>query len=161
MNDLAQQFLTKGYPLVLPREVDEEANRLVAMHSGERTSVERRPFRRQVDLWAFSLATALALGLAPREGSRSSWGKTFIYTDQGIMDSDLCGLLTVVAVSKLGHEHLEVPEPRTIIDLANRLSAAGCTEVLRRITTTDLRTTPLDRAIELARTLQDGTHARR
>ena len=160
MNDLAQQFLTKGYPLVLPKEVDEEANRLVAMHSGERISVERRPFRRQIDLWAFSLATALALGLAPREGSRSSWGKTFIYTDQGIMDSDLCGLLTVVAVSKLGHEHLEVPEPRAIIDLANRLSAAGCTEVLRRIATTDLRTTPLDRAIELARALQDGTRVR-
>ena len=155
VSDFADIFKSRSHGLVLPQDDDDEINRYVAMHSGERESVERRPFRRQVDFWAFSIATALALKLEPREGTVGRWGKNFIYTYQGILDNDLCSLLAVIAVAKLGHDDPEVDEPRRIIDLANRLAGAGCPVVLKELAEIDLRTTPLDRALELARSLQE------
>ena len=155
MSDFAELFRSRSHGLVLPQDDDDEVNRYVAMHSGERERVERRPFRRQVDFWAFSIATALALKLEPREGTVGRWGKSFIYTNQGILDNDLCSLLALIAVAKLGHDDPEVDEPRRIIDLANRLAGAGCPVVLRELAETDLRTTPLDRALQFASSLQD------
>ena len=155
VSDFVELFRSRSHGLVLPQDDDDEVNRYVAMHSGERESVERRPFRRQVDFWAFSIATALALKLEPREGTVGRWGKSFIYTNQGILDNDLCSLLALIAVAKLGHDDPEVDEPRRIIDLANRLAGAGCPVVLRELADTDLRTTPLDRALQFASSLQD------
>ena len=155
MSDFVELFRSRSHGLVLPQDDDDEVNRYVAMHSGERESVERRPFRRQVDFWAFSIATALALKLEPREGTVGRWGKSFIYTNQGILDNDLCSLLALIAVAKLGHDDPEVDEPRRIIDLANHLAGAGCPVVLRELAETDLRTTPLDRALQFASSLQD------
>ena len=159
MSDFADLFRTKSHGLMLPRSDEEAINRYVAMHSGEGESIEHRPFPRQVDFWAFSIATALALKLKPREGTVGRWGKTFIYTSQGIMDNDLCALLAVIAVAKLGHDDPEVDEPRRIVDLANRLAGAGCPVVLRELSETDLRTTPLDRALELAQSLQEDVRS--
>ena len=156
MSDFADILKSRSYGLVLPEENDDEINRYVAMHSGERENVERRPFRRQVDFWAFSIATALALKLDPREGTVGRWGKTFIYTNQGILDNDLGSLLAVIAVAKLGHVDPEVDEPRRIVELSNRLAGAGCPVVLKELGEIDLRTTPLDRALEFAATLKDG-----
>ena len=161
MSDFADIFRAKGRALVLPKEDEDAINRYVAKHSGEPENVERRPFPRQVDFWVFSIATALALELAPREGPPSRWGKTFIYTSQGIMDDDLCALLAVIAVAKLGHDHPEVAEPGRIVDLANRLAGAGCPEVLKKLAESYLRTTPLDRALELARSLQEQVAGQR
>ncbi len=155
MSDFADLFRSGSYALVLPRDDDDAISRYVAMHSGERGSFERRPFPRQVDFWAFSIAAALALGLQPRDGPIRSWGKRFIYTSQGIMDNDLCALLAVIAVAKFGHDDPEVGEPKQIVDLANRLAGAGCSEVLKKILENQLLTTPLDQALELAKSLQD------
>ena len=155
MSDFADLFRAKSHALVLPRDDEDAISRYVAMHSGERENVERRPFPRQVDFWAFSIAASLALKLEPREGSVGRWGKKFIETSQGIMDHDLCSLLAVIAVAKLGHDDPEVDEPRRIIDLANRLAGAGCPVVLKEFAQIDLRITPLDRALELARSLQE------
>lgn len=71
------------------------------------------------------------------------------------MNNDLCALLAVIAVARLGHDDLEVGEPKRIVDLANRLAGAGCPVVLKELEETDLRTTPLDRVLHFARTLQD------
>ena len=155
MSDFGDLFRARGHALVLPRENEDEINRFVGMHSGERESVERRPFRRQVDFWAFCIATALAMKLEPRKDPAGRWGKNFIYTSQGIMDDDLCSLLAVIAVGRLGHENPEVTEIRRIVDLANRLAAAGCPVVLKKLSDNPLRTTPLDQMLELARSLQD------
>ena len=154
MSDFANRFSSSYFGLVLPKGDNEEISRYVAMHSTERGSVERRPFRRQVDFWAFSLSTALAMCLEPREGSPNSWGKVFIYTSQGILSDELCSLLAVVAVARIGQDDPEIAEPRRIVDLANRLAGAGCPAVLKKLSEDPLRTTPLDRAIELARSLQ-------
>ena len=155
MSDFAALFSGRSHGLVLPRSDEENIDRYVAMHSSDRASVERRPFRRQVDFWAFSISAALAWNLEPRDGPPTSWGKVFIYTNQGILNNDLSSLLTVVAVAKLGHDDPEVGEPRRIVELANRLAGAGCPMVLRKLSENALRTTPLDRAVELARTLLD------
>ena len=160
MSDFADILKSRSYGLVLPKENDDDINRYVAMHSGERESVERRPFRRQVDFWAFSIATALALKLEPREGTVGQWGKTFIYTNQGILDNDLGSLLAVITVAKLGHDDPEVDEPRRIVELSNRLAGAGCPEVLKHLGKIDLRTTPLDRALDFAALLQAYAHSK-
>ena len=155
MTDFAKALSARGHGLVLPRADDEAINRYVAMHSGNQVSVERQPFPRQVDFWAFSIASALAMDLEPRQGTVTSWGKVFIYASQGIMDSDLSALLTVVAVAKVGHAAADVGEPRRIVQLANRLAGAGCPFVLQKLSEDSLRTTPLDRVIELGRSLQE------
>lgn len=147
-------FRARGHGLKLPRDDEDAINRYVAMHSSERTNVESRPFPRQVDFWAFCIATALALQLEPPDGGLR--GKSFIYTSQGVMDNDLCSLLAIVAVAKLGLDDPGVTETGRIIDLANRLAAAGCPEVLRKLGGGPLRTTPLDKALEFARSLQDA-----
>ena len=71
------------------------------------------------------------------------------------MDNDLCSLLALVAVAKMGHDDPDVGDPKRIVDLSNRLAGAGCPVVLAKLSENALRTTPLDRAIELARSLQD------
>ena len=155
MSDFADLFSRRGYSLVLPKSDEAQIERYVAMHASDRASVERRPFRRQVDFWAFSVVAALAWDLAPRDGPPTNWGKVFIYTNHGILNNDLCSLLSVIAIAKLGHDDPEVGEPRRIVELANRLAGAGSPVVLRKLSENSLRTTPLDRAVELARTLRD------
>lgn len=154
--DFAQMFTAKSHSLSLPREDEEKINLYVAKQAGAQKDFEQRPFPRQVDFWSFSIAAALAWQLAPREGSVSQWGKNFVYSSQGIMDDDLCSLLTVVAVAKLGHDGSNVGDPGRIVDLGNRLAGAACPKVLRELLKTDLRTTPLDRALDLARSLQNS-----
>ena len=96
------------------------------------------------------------VNLDPRDGPVGRWGKNFIYTNQGILDNDVCSLLAVIAVAKLGHDDPEVDEPpRRIIDLANRLAGAGCPVVLKELSEDALRTTPLDRALQFASSLQE------
>lgn len=156
MSDFANLFQSRSYGLVLPTRDKAQIERYVAMHSGGSVSLERVPFRRQVDFWAFSIVTALARDIEPLDdGPATRWGTVFIYTSQGIMDNELCSLLAVVAVAKMGHDDPDVGDPRRIVDLSNRLAGAGCPVVLKELSENALRTTPLDRAIELARSLQE------
>ncbi|MYF11008.1 MAG: hypothetical protein F4229_08505 [Gammaproteobacteria bacterium] len=159
MSDFFADLLrATSHGLVLPREDEDAINRYVAMHANDRTNVESRPFPRQVDFWAFCIATALALKLEPRDGPTSRWGKSFIYTSQGIVDNDLASLLAIVAVAKIGLDDPEVTESRRIIELANRLAAAACPRVLHKLQNSPLRTTPLDQALEFARSLQEQVY---
>ena len=160
MNDFASQFTARGFALVLPTKDKPQFERYIAKQTTSSTaSVERVPFRRQVDFWAFSIAAALATGLSPLKGSASKWGTTFIYTSQGILNEDLCSLLAVIAVAKLGSDNPDAMDPSRIIDLANRLAGAGCPIVLKKLSEDKLRTTPMDRVIELSRSLTDGVRS--
>ena len=127
MSDFATLLSGRNYGLVLPRNDEEQIDRYVAMHSSERASIERRPFRRQVDFWAFSIVSALAWDLDPRQEPPARWGKVFIYTNQGILDNDLCSLLAVIAVAKLGHDDPDVSEPR-----GSSISPIGSRELVAR-----------------------------
>lgn len=153
MNKFYDLLSSRQYGLQLPKQDKEQIERYVAQ-SGRDVSVERIPFRRQVDFWAFSIATALAMRLDPLKDPPSRWGKVFIYSSQGVMDDNLCSLLAVVAVAKMGMDGPNFSDPRQIIDLSNRLAGAGCPVVLSKLSGGPLRTTPLDGAIAFARSLR-------
>ena len=155
LNEFASLLAGRQYGLRLPKADGPQIERYVAMHSGRDVSVERAPFRRQVDFWAFSIAAALAMELEPLSQPPSRWGTVFIYTSQGILDDDLSALLVIVAVAKLGHDSPAAGDAPQIVDLANRLAGAGSSVVLRMLAEDSLRTTPLDRVIELGRSLQE------
>lgn len=153
MSEFRERFREANISLTLPRENENDVNRLVRMHSGEKRNIELRPFRRQLDFWAFCIAAALSIQLAPREGSYQK--KMFIQTSQDIMSEDLCAFLAVIAIAKLGHDSPEAGEIKHIIELANRLAAAGCPYVLQKIGENAL-ISPLDQAIGLARMLRNN-----
>lgn len=152
MNEFYNRLASREYGLRLPTNDKDQIERYVA-RSGRSESNERVPFLRQVDFWAFSLATALALKLEPYSGASPQWGTVFIYTRQGILSNDLCSLLAIVATDRMGIESPEVDDPQKIIELANRLAGAGCSEVLKKLSRSQLRLTPLDRTLSLAREL--------
>ena len=152
MNEFFDRFSSRQYGLRLPTSDKNQIARYVAQ-SGRDVSAENVPFQRQVDFWAFSIVTALTMKLDPLAGALRSWGTVFIYSNQGVINNDLCSLLAVVATARMGIDSRDVDDPGQIIDMSNRLAGAGCPVVLSRLSETALRTTPLDRAITLARTL--------
>lgn len=155
MNTFRATFAGRSDGLVLPSADKEKIETYVAKQSRTRGDVESVPFPRQVDFWAFSICAALAKDLPPKGGTVSRWGTRFIYAYQGILDENLSALLAVVATARMGHDHPDVDNPSRIIELANRLAGAGCPYVLRKLSEDALRTTPLDRVISLARSLQN------
>ena len=78
-------------------------------------------------------------------GGRSSGMLLFALLENGLLDASRGD---VIVFNNTSAEH-------PVVDLANRLAGAGCPVVLKKLEETDLRTTPLDRALELARSLQD------
>jgi hypothetical protein len=155
MNGFRACFAGRSDRLVLPTADKDQLEQYVAKQSVARGDVESVPFPRQVDFWAFSICAALAMDLPPKEGAISRWGTGFVYAYQGILDEDISALLAVVATAKMGHENPDVDNPGKIIELANRPAGAGCPFVLRKLSENTLRTTPLDRVISLARSLQE------
>jgi len=147
-------FAGRSDRLVLPSSDKEKFERYIRQQSIDRGNAEDVPFPRQVDFWVFCICTALAMEMEPRKGAISSWGAGFIYVYQGILSEDVAAFLAVVAIAKMGHKHPNVGNPAKIIELANRLAGAGCPIVLQKLTEDSIRTTPLDRAISLARSLQ-------
>ena len=120
-------------------------------------TVERAPFYRQLDFWAFCVATALAEDLDPREGPSSRWGAKITSTRDVEISEKLGDLLAVAAFHKLGPDHEGIDDPRQIIEVGNCLAGAGCPVVLEHMGSRDLRFTPLDKALTLAATLRTHT----
>ena len=125
------------------------------------TGVERAPFPRQVDFWAFSIATALAESLDPLDEPSGKWGREFVDTRNVEMPEALCDILAIAAFHHLGREHEGIDDPAQIIEVGNRLSGAGCPIVLEHLNSQDLRITPLDKALNLAATLHTHTQLAR
>ena len=153
MSEFRERFRSANCSLTFPREFENEINRIVQMHSGERGSIERRPFRRQVDFWMFCIAVALSDQLAPRDGKYQK--KMFIQTSQDIISEEFCAFLAIIAVAKFSHDSPEAGEVKHIIELANRLAAAGCPLVIQKFKE-NIFTSQLDQAVELARTLRNN-----
>ena len=81
---------SQAHTLRLPENSKDDVERYVLQHRKGAVSPERAPFRRQIDFWAFSIATALASRIAPlREGS-STWGKKFADTRSVQISDSLC-----------------------------------------------------------------------
>ena len=151
----AQLLTQKAYPLRLPRKYSDDVQRRVLQHQA--TTPERAPFRRQLDFWAFSITTAMAQDLAPLDQQSSKWGKRFIDTRNVTIPENLADLLAVIAFHHLGYEHEGIYEPAQVIEVSNRLAGAGCPVVLEHLNSSDLRLTPLDKALNLAASMLKDT----
>lgn len=159
MNYFSTLLSSQAHTLRLPDKLKDDIERYVLQHQKGSVTLERAPFRRQLDFWAFALATAIANNTPPIEEPSSRWGRKFADTRSVQMPDGLCEILAVVALTTLGPEHEGVDDPAQIIELANRLAGAGCPQVLRQLSDPDLRITALDKALEFARAMRSEAHA--
>jgi hypothetical protein len=148
MTYFANRLSGKAHSLQLPRKSTDDVQRHVRMH--QTAGPEYAPFRRQLDFWAFSIATALALDLPPLDQPSSQWGRKFTDTKSVEMSDDLCDLLAVVAFHHIGKDHDDIDDPAQIIEVANRFAGSGCPVVLEQLSRSDLRLTPLAKILDLA-----------
>ncbi len=155
MSYFTQLLSQQTHTLRLPAQSEDDIQRHVLMHQSS-ANAELAPFRRQLDCWAFSIATALANGLEPLDAPSSSWGRKFADTRSVQMSDGLCNLLAVVAFHHLGSEHEDIDNPGQIIEVGNRFAGAGCPVVLSYLTTRDLRLTALSKILDFAQSLYES-----
>ena len=154
MSHFARLLSEQAHTLRLPKESEDDVQRLVGMHQS--ASREQAPFRRQLDFWAFSITTALAQGLAPLDKPSSTWGRKFADTRSVQVADGLCDLLAIVAFHHLGSDHNDINSPAQIIETGNRFAGAGCPVVLDAIANPDFRSTPLQKVLDFASSLYDS-----
>lgn len=159
MNYFTTLLSAQAHTLRLPDKSKDDIERYVLQHQKVSVTPERAPFRRQLDFWAFAIATAIANGTAPMDKASSSWGRKFADTRSVQMPDGLCEMLAVVALTTLGPENEGIDDPAQIIELGNCFAGAGCPEVLRRLSDPDLRITTLDKALEFARAMRSEAQA--
>ena len=75
MNYFTNLLSSQAHSLRLPASSRDDVERYVMQHQKVAVSPERTPFRRQVDFWAFSIAVALASGMAASTGGIVYLGK--------------------------------------------------------------------------------------
>lgn len=154
MNYFTTLLSSQAHTLRLPESLKDDVERYVLQHQGGSVSPERAPFRRQLDFWAFAIATALSNGTSPLEEPSSKWGRKFADTRSVQMPDGLCEMLAVVALTTLGPEHEGIDDPAQIVELGNRLAGAGSPDVLKHLSDPDLRITTLDKALEFAKSMR-------
>ncbi len=159
MNYFTTLLSSQAHSLFLPAQSKDDIERYVLQHQRGSISPERVPFRRQLDFWAFAIASAIARGTPPLEGPSTNWGRKFADTRSVQMPDGLCEMLAVIALTTLGPNHEGIDDPSQIIELGNRLAGAGCPELLKQLSNPDLRTTVLDKALEFASSLRSDTDA--
>ena len=151
MNYFGSLLASRAFPLMLPKDGEEDAHRYVDMHQSRGTSTrERTPFRRQLDFWAFCLACALARRMEPIENL--SGMRKFTDTRAVQVGDELSELLAVVAFNRIGHNDPSASDPAKIIEMCNRLAGAGAEYVLRKLQERTV-STPLESALDLAESL--------
>ena len=144
----AQLLTEKAHTLRLPKKQHHEVQRYVLQHQS--STLERAPFRRQLDFWAFCITTALAHDLTPLDQPSARWGKKFADTRSVNIGDELGDVLAIAAFHHLGYEHEEIDNPAQIIEVNNQLAGAGCPIVLDHLNDPELRLTPLDKALNFA-----------
>lgn len=136
---------TKSHALRLPRELRDDVEQYVRHLSPSAPGPERSPFGRRVDLWAYSVMTAVALGLEPVDEKKTGNGHRFKDIGTVEMSPDLCTLLAAAAAAGLGLDDERARDPAEIVKYANRLAAAGCPVVIERLKALDMKLTPLQK----------------
>ena len=145
---------SQAHTLRLPSQSKDDIERYTLQHQKGNVSPEHAPFRRQLDFWAFAIASAIADGTPPLEDPPASWGRKFADTRSVQMPDGLCEMLAVIALTTLGPDHEGTDDPAQIIELGNRFAGAGCPKLLNQLSDPNLRATALDKALEFARTLR-------
>ena len=151
MNYFGSLLASRAFPLLLPKDYEDEVHRYVDMHQSRGMSTrERTPFRRQLDFWAFCLACALARKMEPLDSL--SGMRRFTDTRAVQVGDELSELLAVVAFNKIGHNDASASDPAKIIEMCNRLAGAGANYVLRKLQE-EAVSTPLESALNIAESL--------
>ena len=159
MNYFTTLLSSQAHTLRLPDKSKDDIERHVLQHQKGSVSHERAPFRRQLDFWAFAIATAIANGTPPLGEPSAKWGRKFADTRSVQLPDGLCEMLAVVALTTLGSEHEGIDDPVQIIELGNCLAGAGCPELLKHLSDPDLRITTLDKALEFAKSMRSQVQA--
>ncbi len=145
-------FLTgRAYSLYLPTQARDGVARLVSKQQRTRTNLHMTPFRRHVDFWLLCVGVGLAEDLKPLEGLPTAWGYKFVDTREVRLRNEIYNFLTVIAFEELARDADRIDDPAQIINAANGLAGAACPQVLSELTSKDLRSTPLNKALRLAR----------
>ncbi len=153
MSYFERRLRAQAHALMLPRHLREHVDRYVQRHRAG-ADPEKAPFPRRLDLWAYSVFAAVALGLEPESEVRARRaGYKFKDTRTVNMSPELCELLAVVAAAGLGPENEQTPEPAGIVRYANRLAAAGCPVVIAELEKISLRLTELEKMAHHAESL--------
>ena len=160
MSYFERRLRAQAHTLVLPKSLRDDVDRYVQTHRPG-ADPEQAPFPRRLDLWAYGVFAALALGLEPEDPAKTR-RTTYKCKDTASvnMSPELCELLAVVAAAGLGPEDERVTEPSDIIRYANRLAAAGCPVVIAELNKVDLRLTPLEKMVRYAEALLEKTHGK-
>lgn len=156
MSYFTTHLSAQSHGLRLPDEHRADIERYVQQHQQGKVTAERAPFRRQIDLWAFAIATAIAKGLPPAD---EATGRVFVRTRDVQMSDDLCDLLAVLAFATLGIDDPKVDDPAAIIDVGNRFAAAGCPAVIAELADPNLRLTTLEKILDFAAQLYTSAPA--
>ena len=155
MNYYTSLLTSHTHTLRLPDQSKDDIERFVLQHQkGGSVNLERAPFRRQLDFWAFAIASAIAQGLPPLKEPSSKWGRKFADTRAVDMPDGLCEMLAIVTFATLGPDHSDIDNPAQIIEIGNRFAGAGCPELLKQLNNPDLRITSLDKALGFAASLR-------
>ena len=146
----------KAHALRLPSELRDDVELYVRHLSPSAPGPERAPFGRRVDLWAYSVMTAVALGLEPVDEKKAGGGRRFKDTGSVDLSPDLCTLLAAVAGVGFGLDDERARDPAEIVKYANRLAAAGCPVVIERLKALDMKLTPLQKLQAHAEEMLEG-----
>lgn len=150
---------SQAHSLRLPSKFKNDIELYILQHKKKGSiTPEAAPFRRQLDFWAFAIASALAHGTPPLKEPSAQWGTKFADTRSVEMAEGLCELLAVIALAILGLDHEGIDDPAQIIELGNQLAGAGCPELIKQLSNPDLRTTALDKVLDFAVTLRSQIH---
>lgn len=162
MNYYTSLLTSHTHTLRLPDQSKDDIERFVLQHQkGGSVSLEITPFRRQLDFWAFAIATAIAQGLPPLKEPSSTWGRKFADTRAVEMPDGLCEMLAIITFATLGADHNDIDDPAQIIEMGNRFAGAGCPELLKQLNNPDLRVTSLDKALGFATSLRSALRSQR
>ena len=133
MRYFAPLIMAQAHSLYLPSESKTVTDNLVRQHQPGSISPEVAPFRRRLDLWTFSIVTAITLNIPPLDKPASRWGYKFADTRSVQLSDDLCELLAVIPLGVLGPESDEIDKPAKIIEIGNQLAGAGCPKLLEHL----------------------------
>lgn len=162
MNYYTSLLTSQAHTLRLPDQFKDDIERFVLQHQKVGSvSLERAPFRRQLDFWSFAIASAIAQGLSPLRKPSSKWGRKFADTRSVEMPDTLCEILALVTFVTLGSEHEDIDNPARIIELGNQFAGAGCPELLKQLNNPNLRLTTLDKALGFATSLWSQSRSQR
>lgn len=154
MNYYTALLTSQAHTLRLPEQSKDDIERFVLQHQKGAVTLERAPFRRQLDFWAFSITSAIAQDLSPLKEPSSKWGRKFADTRAVEMPDGLCEMLAIITFVTLGYDHKDVDDPAQIIEIGNRFAGAGCPELIKQLNNPNLRITALDKALGFAASLR-------